>query len=184
MALAGLIKLALYRDSGLIWVDPTHAVTLHYMGGGAFAAANLASTAVAVANQLYAYPFSLASPKTLTKINVPIGATSSGNIDVALLDGSGNRLASAGSTAMATANSMQSFDIADQALSAGTLYYVGVAVDNTTGTLVQISGVIPGVAQLVNWKIKTAAFPIPASNALAAPSGNAIYPVVQLEFAA
>lgn len=184
MSIAAIIKWALYRDSGLIWVDPTHAVTLGYMGGGAFAGANLGSGTYPVANQLYAFPFSLASPKTLTKILVPIGATSSGNIDVALLDSTGARLSSAGSTPMGSTNALQTFDITDVALAPGTFYYAAVAVDNTTGTLVQTTGIIPGVGQLAGWRTKATGFPIAASNTLVAPSTNATWPVLQLEFAA
>lgn len=184
MSLSGLVKLALYRDAGLIWVDNTHAVTLGYMGGAAFGSAGLASIAYGVANQMFAFPIAVASPKTLTKILVPIGTTSSGNIDVAVLDSTGARLSSAGSTAMGSTSTMQTFDITDVALSPGTGYYVAVAVDNITGTLVQTTGIVPGQAQLGGWRIKTAAFPIAATNTLAAPSSNATYPVLQMEFAA
>lgn len=62
------------------------------------------------------------------------GAAVSGNIDVGVYDGLGRRIVSAGSTAQTGTNVLQEFDITDTWLGPG-LHYLGIALDNTTGTL-------------------------------------------------
>lgn len=73
-------------------------------------------------------------PVTIAKMAVNNGSAVSGNIDVAIYSATWNRLVSAGSTAQSGTSAIQIFDITDTTLNPG-LYYLGVALDNTTGTL-------------------------------------------------
>lgn len=179
MALSSFIKWALYRDAGLQWLDPTHASLCPV----AFGSTLPASTAYQASNLMFAYAFSLASPKTLSKILVPIGATSSGHVDVGILDSTGARLTSAGATAMGTANNVQTVDVADVSLSPGTLYYAAIAVDNTTATLLSTLGLLGVNANAFGIRQTAASYPIPASPVLTTTTSAQTYPLVILEFA-
>lgn len=178
MSAASLVKLALYRDGGLDWLGLNRAMLVPRM----FTTALPSSTAYQAANLMFAYGFTLASPKTLTKIHVPIGATSSGNIDVGLLDSTGARLTSAGATAMASANTVQTFDVADVSLSPGQTYYGAIAVDNTTATVMASPGLFGVTANALGIRQTAAAYPIPASPVLTTTTSAQTYPLVLLEF--
>lgn len=92
-----------------------------------------------VANKAYFFPFRLTDWATAYQLLFWVGATSSGNIDVAIYDSEKNRIVSAGSTAMsATVNTVQELNITDTVLPPGE-YLLGVACDNTTGTVFQNS---------------------------------------------
>lgn len=92
------------------------------------------STAWPTANLAIYLPVEILYPVTIAKIMVNNGTAVSGNIDVGIYDADGNRRVSAGSTAQAGASAIQIFDITDTLLNPG-LYYMAVALDNTTGTL-------------------------------------------------
>lgn len=92
-----------------------------------------------VANQAYYYPFSLYDWATAYQLLFWVGATSSGNIDVGIYDSQGNKIISAGSTAMsATVNTVQEINITDTLLAPGH-YMLAGAVDNTTGTVFRLA---------------------------------------------
>lgn len=87
-----------------------------------------------VANKGYFYPFHLDDWATAYQLLFWVGATSSGNIDMAIYDSQKNRIVSSGSTAMsATVNTVQELDITDTVLPPGD-YILGVGCDNNTGT--------------------------------------------------
>lgn len=181
MSLSGLIKLALYRDANLQWLDPTHAVIPLLAGLGG----SIASVAYPTANRMFAYPFSVASPKTVSKIIVPVGAATSGNLDVGILGPTGTRLSSSGATAVGSTNTAQTVDITDVALTAGTLYYVAIACDNTTAAFAAYPNLaVDSLWQAEQVKITDTAYPIPASPTLATPTSGQRTPVLFMEFAA
>lgn len=93
-----------------------------------------ASTAWPTSNLAMFFPVEVYQPITIVKMMVNNGTAVSGNIDVGIYDASGNKRVSAGSTAQAGTSAIQIFDITDTLLFPG-LYYMAVALDNTTGTL-------------------------------------------------
>lgn len=181
MALAGLIKLALYRDANLQWLDPKHAAITLLSG----LSGSLTSTTFPTANRMFAYPFSVASPKTVSKIIVPVGGATSGNLDVGILGPTGTRLTSSGATAVGSTNTQMSINVTDVALAAGTLYYVAIACDNATAAFASYVNVaVDSLWQAQQVKITDTAYPIPASPTLATPTSGQRTPVLFLEFAA
>lgn len=140
-------------------------------GGGSFA-----GTAWPTANTAIYFPVIVTEDCTITKLFVFNGATVSGNIDVGVYDSSGTKKISAGSTAQAGTNVLQEFNVADTAITAG-LYYVGVALDNTTGTLSKRGIPNLGISateggQSLGIAEQTSAFPLPATATFAALSSD------------
>lgn len=86
------------------------------------------------ANLALFIPFKVFFSYTATRMFAYNGATASGNIDIGIYSSQGNKLVSSGSTAQSGTNVLQEFDITDTVLVPG-LYYMAVAMDNTTGTL-------------------------------------------------
>lgn len=93
-------------------------------GGGAWPASNRA---------LY-FPFCVENTVTAYKMAFEV-TTQSGNCDVGIYDSAGNRLVSAGSTAVAVAG-IQIIDITDTVLTPG-CYFMAMNVDNTTAAFVR-----------------------------------------------
>ena len=113
--------------------------------GGSFAPQFTTSFAWPSANLAIYIPVEIYEPVTVVKMAVNNGSVVSGNIDVGIYDALGNKLASAGSTAQTGTSAIQIFDITDTLLLPG-LYYMAVALDNTTGTL---AGFQSGTAQVL-----------------------------------
>lgn len=120
-----------------------------------------ASAAYPSANLALFLPFLLGSPTTVTKLCVVNGGTASGNVDVGIYDAVGTRIASAGSTAQAGTNALQAFDITDVVLGAG-LYYLAVAKDDTTGTILRVNPVAEILRAFGCFQMASA-FPLPAT---------------------
>lgn len=96
-----------------------------------------ASAAWTANNKAYYYPFSLTDWAIAYQLLFWVGATSSGNIDVAIYDSQKNRIVSAGSTAMsATVNTVQELNITDTTLEPGD-YLLAGACSTTGGTCFQ-----------------------------------------------
>lgn len=150
----------------------------HNPGGVAAAGfSSVASAAYPTANKAIYVPFRLSAPIVAVKLFSHNGATVSGNIDVGIYDEQGTRLVSSGSIAQAGTSVLQEFDIADTSLSPG-LFYLAVALDNTTATLFRStpSAIFlrcNGVAE------QTSAFALPATATFAAMS-SAYLPFVGL----
>lgn len=79
------------------------------------------------------FPFTPKYGETVSKVYFRVG-TQSGNMDVGIYDASLTKLVSTGSFAVpASGNASHAFSgSATQALTAGSLYYIGISVDNTT----------------------------------------------------
>ena len=113
--------------------------------------------------------------------------TPSGNYDIALLDASGTRLWSKGSTAMPSAGAVVETVSPTVALTAGTTYYAMMAFDNTTGRVRGVQGVAAGMLKAMNGSafalLKSSVFPVPSSLTPGTAGNNAI-PLVALREAA
>lgn len=102
------------------------------------------------------------------------GPTVSGSADLGIFDPSGVKLCSTGSVAQASGNTIQSTDITDYQLDAG-LYYFGLALNNTTGTIFRYSlgsaFMLPfvGIAEQAGANV-----PLPAVATFATATGTAI----------
>lgn len=93
------------------------------------------------ANRAYFYPFHLNSWETAYQLLFWVGATSSGNVCVAIYDSQKNRVVTSGSTGMsATVNTVQELNITDTTLPPGD-YLIAAACDNTTGTCFRMNSI-------------------------------------------
>lgn len=106
------------------------------------------------------FPFEIYEPITIAKLTVLNGSAVSGNIDAGIYDAMGNRLVSIGSTAQSGTTAIQTFDVTDTLLVPG-LYYLALALDNTTGTVGGYSGLIAGDMQAAGCFQQASAFPLP-----------------------
>jgi hypothetical protein len=123
----------------------------------------------------YLVPFVPPEDMTIKKMALLI-SVSDGNCDIGLYDAAFDRLASAGSTAVASAG-MQSFDIADTALTAGSVYYAAFATDSTTMRVLFVAdSVILGAAS--GTVIQASGFPLPASVTAATAVSVSKWPVI------
>lgn len=149
-----------------------------------FGAASQIPTSAAwpTANLAILQPFYLGEAKTLDKIHVPNGGTVSGNLDVGIYDASGTKIVTKGSTAQSGTNTGQVIDVANTALSAKTLYYAALVLDNTTGTIFRISQAAALLAAM-GAKQVASSFALPASLTYAA-LASAYLPMLTLEFTA
>lgn len=119
------------------------------------------------------YPVLVPEPTIVTKIAVRIG-TSSGNLDLGIYDEQGVRLVSSGSTAMAATSTMQVIDITDTLLTPG-VYYLAIAVDNTTASFNNINnstGPLAGACSMMGIRQEASAFPLPATATFAATTSD------------
>ena len=124
------------------------------------------STAWTLANVAIFQPTYLETDAWCRQLYVGNGATVSGNIDVGLYTMDGVKITSAGSTAQAGTSALQIFNVADIYLAAG-WYYLAVALDNTTGTVLCTTTWTAAFGQLVGMAEMTAAFALPAQATLA-----------------
>lgn len=128
-------------------------------------------TAWPSANLAIAYPISLGVATRVRKFGWLNGGTASGNIDVGLYTAAGTRIASTGSTAQAGTNTIQHIDVSDFDLAPG-LYYLAMAMDNTTGTNQAMATWTTAVARMVGVVEMASAFPLPTTFTPATPSNN------------
>jgi hypothetical protein len=139
-------------------------------GGGAWPAANRALLV----------PFEIASPRVVTEIVWYNGSGISGNVDAGIYTTAGGRIVSTGSTAQSGSTAQQVVDITDTLLLPG-VYYMALAMDNGTGTIVRWQNY--GTQQLIASGMQQAAtaFPLPDPVTLANPATNYV-PCMALGF--
>lgn len=126
-------------------------------------------------NRAFFVPFTLKTSVVVTKLLNANGSGASGNLDIGIYGTDGVRIVSAGSTAMALTNVVQSVDVTDTVLAAGK-YYLAFVQDGTTGTNYRwISSVINN--QMMGIFSMDTAFPLPAS-ATFATSASAYVPFI------
>lgn len=123
-----------------------------------------ASSTWPAANRALYIPLLVTEDITVTKLWVLNGTTASGNIDMGIYDSAFSRQVSIGSTAQAGTNVIQEFNIADTAITAGQ-YYIGIAMDNTTGTTFRYSAAGGSAAIVQGWGMaqEASAFALPAT---------------------
>ena len=150
--------------AGVILPDPLVVLSPHSPAGSmcGMAPSAPASATYPTANLAIFYPVRVTRSFTAAQLFVLNGATASGNIDVGIYDSSGTRLVSSGSTAQSGTSAVQAFNIADTLLAAG-WYYLAVAMDNTTGTLLRSTVNHFTAAASVGVGQQSSAFPLPAT---------------------
>ena len=97
---------------------------------------SVASATWPTANRAFLYPCYLDRPVTIAQFFVHNGATASGNLDIGLYTEGFARVISSGSTAQSGTSALQVIDVTDTTVRPGR-YYLGVVMDNTTGTMVR-----------------------------------------------
>jgi len=143
-----------------------------------------AFTAWGTANLAVYVPVWVPFSCTATKLLTSYGSTVSGNVDVGIYADSsgqpGSRLTSAGSTAMGSANTVQEFDVADQALTGGTLYWFAMACSATTSTVncFTFSANACYIGRTVPLFTQTSALPLPSTATPAVPSAAFQAPLI------
>jgi len=141
-----------------VWSADSLGVTIAAMGLG-----SPASVAYPTSNDAYLFPFRLGADFTVAKLWWFNGATASGNVDCGIYDANFNLKTSAGSTAQSGTNAVQSVDITDYVLKKG-LYYLAIAMDNTTGTLFAVNGTNPTILTKTAGSVQMAsAFALPST---------------------
>lgn len=129
--------------------------------------ANTLSGTWNTSNRAVYMPVRISEPVLARKLFWFNGATVSGNADCGIYDAAGTKIVSAGSTAQSGTNALQEVDIADTLLDAG-LFYMGLALDNTTGTFFRLSVGTAYRAQAMGTVMQATAFPLPAAATFAA----------------
>lgn len=114
------------------------------------------------ANAAILVPFTLQQAQTIDRVHFRTGATQSGNFDVGVLDSTGTRKVSKGSTAQSTltASAVNEVTFASTPLTPGQ-YYLALACDNTTGNF-RFSSESPDISAKYQLQVATS-FPLPAS---------------------
>lgn len=131
-------------------------VQMFSVGGG-----TPGSVAWPAANDAILIPISIRFPCIVHRMYAINGVTVSGNIDVGIYAEDGTLIVSSGSTAQAGTTAPQYFNITDTFLGPGN-YYMGIAKDDTTGTLRRYSLVLEKL--ILCGVIKgTSSFPLPAT---------------------
>jgi hypothetical protein len=126
---------------------------------------SVASAAWATINRLVGYPVRCFSPTVITKLWHYNGGTVSGNLDVGIYDARGTKIVSSGSTAQASINVLQVFDITDTQLGIGDYYFCAV-MDGTTGTSMKSTFTQTSQGYLLGLVYADSVFPLPATVAL------------------
>ena len=123
-------------------MPPPPILTTHHPDAVGFAVSTSTATMMGgatsvvwdTANNAYYFPFRLYDWATAYQLLFWVGATSDGNIDMAIYDAQLNRIVTAGSTAMsATVNTVQELNITDTILAPGD-YLLAVACSSGLGT--------------------------------------------------
>jgi hypothetical protein len=115
-------------------------------------------------------PFIPPVAMTITQMAI-IVTVSAGNLDIGLYDASFDRLVSTGSTAAGSAG-IQVFDITNTSLSAGTLYYAGIAASDNSLRIAYSTQGTTGVAASTGQVYQSSAMPLPDPFVPALTGGN------------
>lgn len=120
------------------------------------------SAAYPGANRAIYIPFRLMNPIRVTQLWQYNGFTASGNFDLGIYDAVGTKLVSLGSTAQSGTSQLQIVALGTPVRLGVGLFYMAVAFDGTTGTLLRTSLSIL-FCKIVGMAQQAAAFPLPAT---------------------
>ncbi len=139
-----------------------------------------ASAVYPTANLAIFIPFAITNPITIVNLFAYNGTVASGNIDIGIYDVAGTKIVSTGSTAQAGTSALQVIAPTSTQLGAG-VYYMAIAMDNTTGTLLRsnIAGQTVSLLKTVGMAQMATAFPLPAAATFETVS-NAYIPLIGL----
>lgn len=118
------------------------------------------------ANLAIFVPFRIGRPMTISSLFALNGAAVSGNIDLGIYSADGTKIISTGSTAQAGTSVMQAISVTSTQIGAG-LFYLAVAMDNTTGTLIRWAPGAAPISKMIGLAQMATAFPLPATATLA-----------------
>ena len=113
------------------------------------------------ANDAIFVPFTVHQSVLIKRLFSMNGSAVSGNIDMGIYTADGARMTSIGSTAQSGTNQPQFFDITDLLIGPG-LYYLAVALDNTTGTLFRSNPTVTRL-QTLGMAKQASAFALPST---------------------
>lgn len=131
------------------------------LGGGV-------SSINAAANRAHFFPFRITRPYTVLAGLVKNGATASNNLDIGVYLPDGTRLASSGSTAQAGTTALQYIVMSASVVLQPGLYYAGLVMDGTTGTINRITTLTTVQCRGLGMFTMNSAFPLPATATFAA----------------
>jgi hypothetical protein len=98
------------------------------------------------------------------------------NFDIGVYTEQGTKIASTTSTAQSGTSVIQATNVTDFVLAPGT-YYLAMAMNGTTGTVLQSSGIVAEQLRAVGFASQNAAFALPATFTLVSPPASAIIPM-------
>lgn len=129
----------------------THTWSLETLGVGqnTMSNTNLSAQASAVypaASRILYLPFGLATPIVVVKLWCYNGATVAGDVNMGIYDAAGTRLVSIGTTAQASINVLQSFDITDTEIGPGD-FYLAIIASSASATFFRIAPAQVGFCQ-------------------------------------
>ena len=113
-------------------------------------------------NLAHYFPVWIPHTWVATKLWWQNGATATGNVDCGIYDEAGNRLISTGSTAQSGTNAVQSVDITDTTIPAGTVY-LAIAHSSTSGTFWGCASGVDPAGYVSGGYVQTSALPLPAT---------------------
>lgn len=157
----------------ILSLSPSHSTGLAWGVAG-----NTGSAVWPTSNLAVFFPFVVADSYVATTGVVYNGATASGNIDIGIYNSAGTRLASNGGTAQSGTSTLQLLTFsASTTLAAGSLYFMGLVLDNTTGTVQRMNAFGNMDAQGIGIKNVAASYPLPSTVTYATVSST-IVPVM------
>jgi len=111
-------------------------------------AAGNASATWPASNRILYQPFRLPTPITIAQLYCYNGTAVSGNVDIGIYMLDGSKIITTSSVAQAGTSALQLFDITDTLIGPGT-FYMGITLDNTTGTLFRVALTVLASAQVM-----------------------------------
>ena len=140
--------------------------TLGMLGALPLTNGSFASGTFPTAKKVLYVPIRVPVPVLVDQLFVMNGSAVSGNVDVGIYTLAGTKIASSGSTTQAGATQKQLFNVTNFMLGRG-VYYMGVSLDNTTGTLTRISAISAAVLRAMGLLTETTgSFGLPATASL------------------
>lgn len=129
------------------------------------------------ANAAIFMPVRFTESTRIVNAGVNNGSAVSGNFDVGVYTTDGVRIVSSGSTAHSGTGAVQIVELADTLVGPG-VYYLAVAMDNTTGQFSRVSLASATFGKVIGLAEMASAFPLPSTATLATSTLNYIPGIV------